>query len=35
MRKAVGCTALSCALGLAKAKALKWSNDNEPRWVPA
>ncbi|KAK3896663.1 hypothetical protein C8A05DRAFT_39792 [Staphylotrichum tortipilum] len=35
MRKAVGCAALSCALSLAEAKALKWSNDNEPRWVPA
>ncbi len=34
MKKAVGCAALSCALGLAEAKALKWSDD-EPRWVPA
>jgi hypothetical protein len=34
MRKAVGCAALSCALGLAEAKALKW-RDNDPKWVPA
>ena len=34
MKKAVGCAALSCALGLAHAKALKWSEDG-PRWSPA
>jgi hypothetical protein len=34
MRKALGCAALSCALGVAQSKALKWSED-EPRWVPA
>ncbi|KAK3299267.1 uncharacterized protein B0H64DRAFT_95835 [Chaetomium fimeti] len=34
MRKAIGCAALSCALGLAHAKALKWSEDGHPRWVP-
>lgn len=34
MKKAVGCAALSCAFGLAHAKALKWSEDG-PRWVPA
>ncbi|KAK4103894.1 hypothetical protein N658DRAFT_234658 [Parathielavia hyrcaniae] len=34
MRKALGCAALSCALGLAGAKAVKWL-DNSPRWEPA
>jgi hypothetical protein len=33
MRKALGGAALSCALSLVDAKALKWSN-NGPRWVP-
>ncbi|KAK4127856.1 hypothetical protein N657DRAFT_641906 [Parathielavia appendiculata] len=33
MRKTVGCAALSCALSLAGAKAVKWL-DNNPRWEP-
>lgn len=33
MKKAVSCAALSCAFGLAHAKALKWSEDG-PRWAP-
>ncbi|KAL2179157.1 uncharacterized protein P884DRAFT_298284 [Thermothelomyces heterothallicus CBS 202.75] len=34
MKRALGCAALSCAVGLIDAKALKWSDDG-PRWVPA
>ncbi|KAL2141392.1 hypothetical protein VTI28DRAFT_2436 [Corynascus sepedonium] len=34
MRRAFGCAALSCALGLIDAKALKWSDDG-PAWFPA
>ena len=35
MKKAVGYAALSCALGLAKSKALKWSDEGGPAWHPA
>lgn len=34
MKQALGPAALSCALGLVSAKAVRW-HDNEPRWVPA
>ncbi|KAK4238899.1 hypothetical protein C8A03DRAFT_43438 [Achaetomium macrosporum] len=34
MSKALRCAALSCALGLAEAKALNWRDDG-PTWVPA
>ncbi|KAL2169856.1 hypothetical protein VTG60DRAFT_5534 [Thermothelomyces hinnuleus] len=34
MKRTLGCAALSCAVGLIDAKALKWSDDG-PRWVPA
>ncbi|KAL2160641.1 hypothetical protein VTH06DRAFT_1329 [Thermothelomyces fergusii] len=34
MKRTLGCAALSCAVGLVDAKALKWSDDS-PRWVPA
>ena len=35
MKKAVGYAALSCALGIAESKALKWSDEGGPRWHPA
>ncbi len=34
MKKALGCTALSCALGLVDSKVLRWSDDGS-RWTPA
>jgi hypothetical protein len=34
MRKALRLAAVSCALGIADSKALKWG-DNGPRWIPA
>ena len=35
MKRAVGYAALSCALGLAESKALKWSDEGGPAWHPA